>query len=105
MRFPPSRSCHDFTGGFAQISREKKNFCYFIWFELIKSRLGKINKVKSQNPTFSLHGKYYEINIQKSNSNLVFPRTSTEIAVLFGFRQTLSLQKSPPLPGAKNFAT
>ena len=23
------------TGGFAQISREKKNFRYFIWFELI----------------------------------------------------------------------
>ena len=22
-----------FTGGFAQISREKKNFRYFIWFE------------------------------------------------------------------------
>ena len=30
------RSCHDFTGSFAQISREKKNFRYFIWFELIK---------------------------------------------------------------------
>ena len=27
LRFPLSRSCHDFTGGFAQISREKKNFC------------------------------------------------------------------------------
>ena len=37
LRFPPSRSCHDFTGGFAQISREKKNIHgYFIWFELIK---------------------------------------------------------------------
>ena len=27
------------------------------------------------------------------------------ITVLFSFWQTLSLQKSPPLPGAKNFAT
>ena len=36
LRFPPSRSCHDFTGGFAQISHEKKNFRHFIWFELIK---------------------------------------------------------------------
>ena len=36
LRFPPSRSCHDFTFGFAQISRAKKNFRYFIWFELIK---------------------------------------------------------------------
>ena len=32
LRFPPSRSCYDFTGSFAQIFREKKNFCYFIWF-------------------------------------------------------------------------
>ena len=31
-RFPPSRNGHDFTGGFAYISREKKDFCYFIWY-------------------------------------------------------------------------
>ena len=31
-RFPPSRNGHDFTGGFAQISRVKKDFCYFIWY-------------------------------------------------------------------------
>ena len=30
------RSCHDFTSDYAQISREKKNFRSFIWFELIK---------------------------------------------------------------------
>ena len=36
LRFPPSRSCYDFTGGFPQISREKKNFRYFIWCELIE---------------------------------------------------------------------
>ena len=73
----------------------KKNFRYFIWFELSKCRLGKVNKVKSQNPSFSLHGKsWYEINIQKSNSNSVFRRTSTGVSVLFCFWQTLSLQKS-----------
>ena len=96
LRFPPSRSRHDFTGGFAQISREKKNFRYFIWFELIKyivlkCLLGKVNKVKTQNPTFSLHGKQYEINIQKGNSNFISCRTSTEITMLFGFWRTLSL--------------
>ena len=30
LRFPPSRSCHDFTGSFAQISREKRNFRYLV---------------------------------------------------------------------------
>ena len=36
---------------------------------------------------------------------MVFCRTSTEITVFFGFWLTLSLQKSPPLPCTKNFAT
>ena len=45
------------------------------------------------------------MNIQKSNSNFIFRRTSTEITVLFGLWQKLSLQKSPLLLGAKNFAT
>ena len=53
LRFPPTQSCHDFTGGFAQISREKKNFRYFIWFEgcvsLRKSKIGFFNPKESEN--------------------------------------------------------
>jgi len=52
-----------------------------------------------------MHDQWYdEINILKGNFNFVFRRTSTRIPMLF-FWQTLSLQKSPALPRAKNFAT
>ena len=78
--------------------RKRTFVTLFGTYELIKlvsSR--KVNKVKSQKPTFLLRGQWYEINIQKGNSNFVFRRTSTEIAMLFFGRR--SAYKNPhPYP-------
>ena len=65
-------------------------------YELIKLvSARKVNKVKSQKPTFLLRGQCYEKNIQKGNSNFVFRRTSTEIAMLFFGRRSAHKNTHP----------